>query len=82
MDFGNYIISKALILIPALYVLGMLLKNTPNIKNWLIPWVLTFFGIIGGVFLIGFNSDGVIQGILVAGTTVLGNQLIKQTQNK
>ena len=30
------------------------------------------------IALIGFNVNAIIQGILVAGATVLGNQLIKQ----
>lgn len=82
MDIVNYITGKALYLVPVLYVIGSFLKNTPKIPDWLIPWILTGLGVVGGLFTIGLNFDGVIQGVLAAGATVLGNQLYKQASNK
>ena len=78
----DYIVSEAYILIPVLYVIGMFLKRTPKIADWLIPWVLLGLGILGGFFLAGMSVHGVLQGILVAGVTVFANQLYKQTINK
>ena len=78
MDFMNYIIENALILIPVLYILGSFLKNLENIKDKYIPLVLLTIGIGFSVAIIGFSVDAIIQGILVSGATVLGNQLIKQ----
>ena len=37
MDFMNYIIENALILIPVLYILGMFLKALEFIKDKYIP---------------------------------------------
>ena len=37
-------------------------------------------GIGFSVAIIGFSVDAIIQGILVTGVTVLGNQLIKQSK--
>ena len=37
MDFMNYIIENALILIPVLYILGSFLKGLENIKDKYIP---------------------------------------------
>lgn len=82
MDLGNYIQQDALILIPTLYVMGMILKNTPEIKDWLIPYVLLILGVLGSVLLLGFSVSSVIQGILVTGAAVLTNQLIKQAKGK
>jgi Mn2+/Fe2+ NRAMP family transporter len=82
MDFQKLIIEQALILIPALYIIGMFLKNTPAIKDWTIPYILLVLGIIGAIALIGLNVQAIIQGILVAGVTVFGNQLIKQTTKR
>ena len=82
MDTMKYISSEALILIPALYVVGMILKNTPKFYNWLIPYVLLALGIVGAVGILGFNVKAVIQGILVTGTTVFTNQLIKQAKDR
>ncbi len=86
MDIQKYLIQQMLILIPVLYVIGMILKSTPKVKDWIIPWVLLVIGVIFAV-LIGMGAeipivDAVVQGILVAGVTVFTNQLIVQTKYK
>ena len=80
MDFMNYIIENALILIPVLYILGSFLKGLENIQDKYIRLVLLTIGIGFSVAIIGFSVDAIIQGILVTGVTVLGNQLIKQSK--
>ena len=80
MDFMNYIIENALILIPVLYILGSFLKGLESIKDKYIPLVLLTISIGFSVAIIGFSVDAIIQGILVTGVTVLGNQLIKQSK--
>lgn len=82
MDIGKFIMEQALVLVPVLYVIGMFLKNTPVVKDWLIPYIILGCGILGAVSIMGLSAAAVIQGILVAGTTVFTNQLIKQTTNK
>ncbi|MCW6088800.1 phage holin family protein [Clostridium sporogenes] len=82
MNLMDYIVEQALILIPVLYVLGMMLKNTQEIKDWTIPWILLVLGIIGAISLMGFNANAVIQGVLVTGAAVYTNQLIKQSTEK
>jgi len=82
MDLMDYIVSESYILIPVLYVIGVLLKKIPNLKDWLIPWILLGIGMLGGFFLAGMQLSGVLQGVLVTGVTVLGNQLYKQTMVK
>lgn len=82
MDIQKYILDNAVILIPVLYFIGTLLKNTPKVSDWVIPYILVVLGIIGGLTMVSFDVLGVIQGILVAGTTVLGNQLVVQTTNR
>ena len=78
MEFMEYITENALILIPILYVIGMFLKALEFIKDKYIPCILLVIGIAFSIALTGFNVNAVIQGILVSGATVLGNQLIKQ----
>lgn len=82
MDFAQYIAQNALVLIPVLYVLGMLIKNTEKINDKYIPIVLLIAGVAGAVGIMGINADAVVQGVLVTGTTVYTNQLIKQTTKK
>lgn len=79
MDFINYITENALILIPVLLVVGAILKNTEKIKDKYIPVILLPIGVTLSVWIMkGFSADSVIQGILVTGAAVYGNQLIKQ----
>ena len=79
MDFQNYILDQALILIPVIYILGLFLKKSRVIKNKYIPLILLFFGIALSLLLVGLNVQGIIQGILVSGTAVFANQIIKQS---
>ena len=74
----DYILDNALILIPAIYVIGAILKGTELIKDKYIPVILLPIGIALGMILVGFNVNGFIQGILVTGVAVYANQLVKQ----
>ncbi|WP_160679428.1 phage holin family protein [Clostridium sp. C8-1-8] len=83
MDLEKFVPEQLMILVAALYVIGMCLKSTPKVKDWLIPWILIIIGIIGSISLQkGFTALAVFQGIVSAGLAVLSNQLIKQTVNR
>jgi hypothetical protein len=82
MEIANYIIEQALIIIPALWVIGAILKNTPRIPDWTIPYFLLIFGVLGAVGILGISVFSVIQGVLVTGAAVLGHQLVKQTRER
>lgn len=76
----DYLATEVLILIPVLWILGYFLKKTPKFPDWLIVWTLITIGILASLFLIGFNINGVIQGVLAAGVSALGYDLFKQTK--
>ena len=76
---NGYLIDKVLILIPALFVLGFIIKKTERINDKYIPSILLLVSIILSLFILGFNVDSVIQGILVTGATVLANNIFKQS---
>jgi len=79
MDYLNeYLIEEALIVIPVLLILGKIIKETPTFKDWLIPYILLILGVGLSVALLGVNIDAVLQGVLVSGAAVFGNQLFKQ----
>jgi len=82
MEFAQYITNDALVLVPALYLLGMFIKNTEKINNKYIPIILLVVGIAGTIGIMGVSVNAVVQGILVTGSTVYTNQLIKQTTKK
>lgn len=77
----NYIMENALIMIPVILVLGQVIKAIPNIPNWTIPIVLLIPGVVGTMAITGWTIDGAIQGVLVTGVAVYGNQIWKQVQN-
>lgn len=81
MDFMKFIMEQALILVPALYVIGMILKNS-SVKDKYIPIVLLVLGIAGSIAVMGLSAQSVIQGILVTGAAVFTNQLVKQVNKE
>lgn len=78
-EIMEFVVGEALVLVPALWVLGKFLKSTPYLPDWTIPWALLVAGIGGAVALIGPTPEAVIQGVLVTGAAVLVHQLAKQT---
>ena len=74
----NFIVDNALVLVPVIYVLGSILKGTEVIKDKYIPVILLPIGVLLSMFLLGFNVQAFIQGVLVVGVSVYGNQLVKQ----
>lgn len=78
----EYIVENALVLVPVLNIIGMIIKNTEKINDKYIPLILLFFGIVGTVAILGISADSVVQGVLVTGTAVYGNQVVKQLKTK
>ncbi|MFY9197876.1 MAG: phage holin family protein [Acutalibacteraceae bacterium] len=74
----EYLLQDGLIIIPVLYIIGEMIKGIERIKDKYIPLILMVFGIGFSVAIMGANVDSVIQGILLTGTTVYGNQVYKQ----
>lgn len=74
----NFIVDNALVLVPVIYVIGAILKSTEVVKDKYIPVILLPIGVMLAMFLLGFNVQAFIQGVLVVGVSVYGNQLVKQ----
>lgn len=83
MEFlHEYLIEDALIVIPALIIIGKIVKETPKVQSWTIPYVLLGIGVPITIGLLGFSVGSVIQGVLVSGGAVYGHQLLKQFKRK
>lgn len=82
MELFDFLVENMYVLIPVLYFIGHLLKQAPKVADWLIPFIITILGIAFSIGINGFGVDAVIQGILVAGATVLGNEMYKQVKQK
>lgn len=81
MEFLNYITENALILIPVLVIIGQIIKGIEAIANKWIPLILLPIGILGAMALGGWTIDSAVQGILITGAAVYGNQLVKQLKS-
>ena len=80
MEIINFIIEEGLIMIPALYIIGEIIKFTGVLNNKWIPLTLLVFSLLFTPLLLGgFTPDNIVQSVLVTGVTVLGDQLIKQS---
>lgn len=86
MDFANYVAPELFVLIPVLYGIGAIIKNTEKISDKYIPAILTGVGVLLSCLYV-FGTDGVtamsvftsiVQGVLVTAAAVYTNQLIKQ----
>ena len=86
----EYIKPELLILVPVLFILGEIMKNTKLVKDNYIPAILGAAGIFLAFLYVtateGFALIGVFtaitQGILVAGAAVYTDQIIKQNFGK
>ena len=94
MNYEEYIKPELLILIPVLYIVGIVLKKS-KLPDKLIPLVLGGIAIsLSVAWVISTNEISTIkdvayalfisftQGILSAGASVYFNQLYKQTKKK
>lgn len=78
VEILSYVVTEALILIPVLIIIGQILKSIQKIPDKWIPVILLPIGIVGAMALGSWTVDSAIQGILVTGAAVYGNQLVKQ----
>lgn len=86
MNFADYIKPELLILVPVLYVLGAIIKDSETIEDRFIPAILGAVGVFlsllyvigsAGISTVGIFT-GLTQGILVAGAAVYTNEIITQ----
>ena len=82
MEILKYITENALILIPVLLIIGQIIKSIEKIPDKYIPLILLPLGIVGAMALGGWTIDSAIQGILVTGVSVYGNQIVKQLKKE
>jgi len=68
--------------VPVLLVVRKVLKNTPKMQDWLIPYILLLLGFLFTIGIMGINMHAIVQGVLVSGSAVFANQLYKQYSSK
>lgn len=83
---SEYINPELLILVPCLYVIGMMIKEIEIIKNKYIPLILTCISLVlTNLYVLGVGGlsavnlfTGIVQSILCVAMAVYADQLKKQ----
>lgn len=86
MSFAEYIKPELLILVPVLYIVGAMIKDSHTINDRFIPAILGGVGVfLSLLYVIGsseFSATGIFtaitQGILIAGAAVYTHEFITQ----
>lgn len=86
----QYIKPELLLLIPVLWVIGKILKTTPGVQDWLIPYLLMGISLLlCGLWVMAAEGvslasafTAITQGLLLAGASVGGNQLVRQAEKR
>ena len=94
MEFTEYISGELYVLIPILYILGVVIKNS-RISDWKIPLILGAAGIVlAGIWIFANNAingaqsvlnmifASITQGMLCAAASVYTNNIYKQIKGK
>ncbi|WLR52803.1 phage holin family protein [Bacillus tianshenii] len=73
---------QLVIVVPALMIIGYALKMTPFVKDWMIIWILLGCGVAASGLRLGFDVNGISNGIIAAGAAITTHQLFKQSIRK
>ena len=79
LDLLQHLNQNYLMLVPALWVLGFALKQTPRIPNWSIIWIIGAVSLALAFVSYGFHIEAFVNGITAAGISVFGHQLVKNS---
>ncbi|BFH60759.1 phage holin family protein [Paenibacillus azoreducens] len=74
--------ARLLVVVALCWVIGYVLKQTPNVPDWTIVYAVTIVAVVVTVWMLGFGPEALIQGVLAGAFAVYGNQLLKQTTKK
>lgn len=80
MEILEFITENAYIMVPALWVIGYIIKHTEWILDKYIPITLLIISLGFSPFLLGgWTPENIVQSVLVAGGAVFVNELQKQS---
>ncbi|SFA72095.1 MULTISPECIES: phage holin family protein [unclassified Bacillus (in: firmicutes)] len=76
MNLIDFLNENYFMLVPALCVLGYALKQTPQIPNWSIIWILFFMSFTLATYAYGFEFEAIVNSITATGVSLFGQQLL------
>lgn len=82
MDILSYVMDNKLVLIPVIYIISYIIKQTMIVSEKFIPLILLAVGVVLSILMGGDSIiNNVVQGILVTGASVLTEEIVVQTKN-
>ncbi|MGL4875192.1 MAG: phage holin family protein [Clostridium sp.] len=78
----NFIPEQLLVLVVAIYVLGVFFKKIEKVNDTLIPILLMVFAVVFSLVLSGPSPEAFLQGVLCWGAAVGINQTYKQLKKE
>ncbi|MFJ8234831.1 phage holin family protein [Ureibacillus sp. NPDC094379] len=79
--FASFIDPKSYVLIPVLYIIIFILRQTPRIPTWTHVWIALGISIVSCLFYYGFLIQSFVEGVLVTGVAILTKDLIHRNVN-
>lgn len=73
---ASFIDPKSYVLIPVLYIILLILRQTPRIEPWTHAWIIIGISVISCFLYYGFIIQSFVEGVLVAGVSILIKDLI------
>lgn len=82
INFVDYLEPNAVILVVALYAVGLLLKQTTLLKDKYIPLLLLTLSLIASISQYGITINAIYQGIIATAVAVFTHQIYKQSKKE
>ncbi|MFD0710651.1 phage holin family protein [Paenibacillus sp. GCM10027626] len=84
MDFvlPDYIDARLMGIVLVCMSVGLMVKQTPRVPDYLIVYIVTAVAIVLSGLSIGWSANSVVQGILCGSFSVYGHQVVKQIRKR
>lgn len=64
MNLLDFLNENYYMMVPALWVIGYALKQTPNVPDWSIIWILVIISVFSGGMAFGLSLEGLLMELL------------------
>jgi len=78
----TFINPESYVFIPVFYILLLFLRQTPRLEPWTHAWIITGISVISCFLYYGYTIQSFVEGVLVAGASILLKDLIHINLNK
>lgn len=80
MEFVDYLVQEAIILIPVYYFLGFVIKGSKIKNDYIVFIILAVSLIFTPLYLGGYTPENIVQAVLVVAVSTFADQIGKQAK--